>query len=88
MRWNRALEVDVAVSAYMAKAAARGGGKARVGPEESAARKRRRAGSATDDEAPVAGPGVCELVGGGLARLDWAGASKARASGGRGGLVE
>ena len=39
------------------EAAARGGSKARVGPEESAARKRRRAGSVTDDEAPVVGPG-------------------------------
>ena len=35
----------------------------------------------TDDEVPVLGPGVCELVGG--ARLDWAGASEARASGGK-----
>jgi hypothetical protein len=69
-------------SAGSAEAAARGGSKARVGPEESAARKRRRAGSVTEDEAPVVGPGVCELVG--RARLDWAGASEARASGGKG----
>ena len=65
-----------------AEEAARGGSKARVDPGESAARKRRRAGYVTGDEAPVVGPGVCEPVGG--ARLDWAGASEARASGGKG----
>ena len=70
-----------------AEAAARWGSKARVGPGKSAARKRRSAGSGTDDGAPVVGPGVCELVGG--ARLDLAGASEARASGaGGGGRVE
>ena len=37
----------------------------------------------TDDVAPVVGPGGCEPVGG--ARLDLAGTSEARASGGRGG---
>ena len=66
-----------------AEADARGGSKARVEPVKSVARKRRSAGSETDDEAPVVGPGVCELVGG--ARLDLAGASEARARGGKGG---
>ena len=59
-------------------------GGARVGPETSAVRKRRRAGSVTDDEAPMVGPGGCELVGG--VRLDLAGASEARVSGGKGGV--
>ena len=66
-----------------AEAAARGRSKARAGPGTSAARKRRRAGSVTDDVVPVVGPGGCEPVGG--ARLDLAGASEARACGGRGG---
>ena len=62
-----------------AEAAARGRSKARAGPGTSAARKRRRAGSVTDDAVPVVGPGGCEPVGG--ARLDFAGASEARANG-------
>ena len=72
-----------------AEAAARGRSKARAGPETSAVRKRRRAGSVTGDVMPVVaagwwGRGLRELVGG--ARLDLAGASKARVSGGKGGV--